>query len=344
MLIDNKTPFAVERAGISDENGENLLLTVVKATWEYDHTGKLRIAQQQNDISFADEYFGDPESTSIRYSADFSYDKLSTDIALSGHACAPYEGARESDVSFRVGEVSREVAVFGNRVWKKRLGFYYISEPQPFTKIPLIWENAFGGRDMTPEKEKRRGWEVRNPVGRGFRAKGSRLEVEDTLLPNFEDPNNLITSPNMRPEPAGFGFIGPSWKPRADFAGTYDEEWQKTRLPLLPLDFDKRFFNAACPELVYPGFITGGEVVEIRGTVPGGVPLYFTVPTLSLGVKGVLKDGSEHVPQMYCDKLIVDCDASQLVMVWIGCLRLDCDFLDVGSVEYDFDSESPLNL
>ena len=89
-------------------------------------------------------------------------------------------------------------------------------------------------------------------MGRGFRSKRSKLGASDLRPPNIEDPADLIRGLRSRPRPAGFGFIGRSWRPRIDLAGTYDEAWQRTRAPLPPPDFDTHYHNAASHGLVMP--------------------------------------------------------------------------------------------
>ncbi len=46
-----------------------------------------------------------------------------------------------------------------------------------------------------------------------------------------------------------------------DMMGLADEVWNKTRKPLLPKNFDRRYFNAAAPGLVAPGYLKGDEPV-----------------------------------------------------------------------------------
>src|SRR5690625_5122099 len=105
--------------------------------------------------------------------------------------------------------------------------------------------------------------------------------MEGQLLPNLEDPANLIQSVDDCPEPACFGFRAPNWQPRAGFAGTYDQHWQERRAPYLPDDYNSRFCNAAHPDLIYPGYLQGGEPVEITNMHPEG-KLKFTLPYLKL--------------------------------------------------------------
>jgi hypothetical protein len=70
--------------------------------------------------------------------------------------------------------------------------------------------------------------------------------------------------------PAGFGFIAGDWQPRLALAGTYDEAWTKKRAPLLPKDFDRRFFNAATPGLVTADYLAGNEKVLVLGATAEG--------------------------------------------------------------------------
>ena len=70
--------------------------------------------------------------------------------------------------------------------------------------MPLVWERAFGGVDTT---ERGPAVDARNPVGVGFRVRGGAKALAGMPLPNVEDVNALITSPDDAPEPAGFAPI-----------------------------------------------------------------------------------------------------------------------------------------
>ena len=135
-------------------------------------------------------------------------------------------------------------------------------------------------------------------------------------LPNLEDPKHLISSYTDKPPPAGFGFISPNWEPRAQYAGTYDETWQKERMPLLPLDFDRRFFNAASPGLVAPGYLRGDEPVMITNASPNG-RLTFNLPGIPPPrVKVALRGNKEHVLQTNLDTVIINTDENKVFLLW----------------------------
>lgn len=331
MLLENNTPFAAERFAISDENGKNLLVVIIKATYSFQNAGVLQLVEKQAEIEAADIYYDKPENSSILYSSDLSYDKTSTDIALVGYAYSGRGLAREVSVILHVGKLRKIVKVFGDRYWSKSLGFSSISTPEPFEKIELKYENAFGGIDISNIDTKHHEAEYRNFVGRGFRAKKSELPLEGIKLPNLEDPYDLIKSSGDRPKPAGFGFISPAWQPRLGFAGTYDEAWSKNRKPLLPDNFDLKFFNSASPDLVYEGFLNGDENVFISGVSQKG-EINFNLPGVKPTAEIQLSEEEFVKLEMQIDKLFIDAGKENISIVWGGCLRISGEFIDVISV------------
>src|SRR5205823_929885 len=108
------------------------------------------------------------------------------------------------------------------------------------------------------------------PVGRGFVSNSAREDLAEVPLPNLEDPGALITRYQDRPAPAGFGFIAPGWEWRKKYAGTYDDAWLNGRCPLLPADFNPRFYNAAHPDLVSKEFFRGGERIHVTNVRKDG--------------------------------------------------------------------------
>lgn len=330
MKLENQTPFESERYAISDKEGNDLLLVVVKATYGFDPQGVLTIAQKPQPIEMADIYHGAPGETSIKYASDFSFAKTATDIALSGHAYSLSPDHTESYVILKIGMLQHWVKVFGDRVWKKRLGFFTMGPPQPFEKIPIVYERAFGGYDRSHKDPEKQAYEARNPVGVGFISKNGNIPKEESPLPNFENPNELIKRITDRPAPAGFGFIAPSWQPRMAFAGTYDKAWRENRMPLLPEDFDPRFFNAANPSLVYPGFLNGDEPVEIAGASRFGT-IRFDLPRIRPQCI-IQSTGEETAVKMNLDKLYFNMDEDHVVLVWSGNYPVQGEFRDIDSV------------
>jgi hypothetical protein len=313
MELVNRTPFAAERIVLPDPNGGDLLVAAVKCTYLLTKKGRLEPADAQFPVQHADDFHGEPGTSSVRWESDLAPFKPATDVALLGHAHAPNGPEGEVHVSLRAGLLHHVLAVFGDRHW--RVGFG-MSSPKPFERMPLIYERAFGGTDRSAPEPQHHEEEARNPVGRGFRARRSARSLGDILLPNVEDPRCLIGSPGDRPAPAGYGFIARQWEPRRRLAGTYDRAWRERRAPLLAEDFDDRHHNAAAPSLIATPHLKGDEVIELIHLSPRG-PLRFQLPgqrpQVSLGL-----GRQRHALTLRFDTLVLLPDDDKVVVVWRG--------------------------
>jgi hypothetical protein len=329
--IDNGTSFGFEPVFIADEDLRPIVVTVVKATYQFDLQGALWLAEEQIPVNLAGEPWSDTPISSYKYEPEIAATKLATDVVLIGHAEPPAAGATQVDVGIRVGPVQKVTRVFGDRFWVWMSQGAGRSRTAPLERIALTWENAFGGQDEVASTPDRPVFEPRNPVGTGF---GMPLAKDgDSLkLPNIEDPNQLIAGYGDVVTPCGFGFTSPDWQPRASFAGTFDEEWNATRKPLLPLDFDRRFFNAAAPGLTAPGYLQGDEEVVVLNTtsvarlgfrLPGVPPPHCRV---------VLRGQRDTVIQTNLDTVIVNTDEMQLLLLWRAYTLLPTGPHDVSAI------------
>jgi hypothetical protein len=235
-----------------------------------------------------------------------------------GRAIAP-QPVPVMDVSLRVGPISKKLRIIGNRRWIKRGKDWAISDPQPFDRLALRWEHAFGGTGKVVEGKAPEN-EPRNPVGVGFIASYEN-DFENRALPNIEDPATAIQTPRDRPTPAGWAPVAPAWMPRRAYAGTYGEAWQKTRAPFLPNDFDSRFFNTASPGLAAQQYLVGGEEVRLDGCTGGGA-LRFTLPAPRVQMQWDF-DGREIDGEPKLDTVLIEPDQARLQMVWRAELVVD---------------------
>lgn len=156
-------------------------------------------------------------------------------------------------VAFKVGALHKRLMVFGDRRWK--LGT--ITRPEPFSKMPLTYTQAFGGE----------GFE-RNPQGKGI---AQVLDADGRVvhpLPNVEDPNHLVLSATDRPEPAGFYPLDITSPQRRKKEGTFDKRWLEEVKPDLPLDTAEDMFNAAPANQQFEGFFTPGDELSIQNMHP----------------------------------------------------------------------------
>ena len=319
MEIRNRTRLPAALHVVLDKRAAEHLVVCVKGTWTLSENGSPVLAEEQEPLHPADVHEGEPGKSSVRYEADLGAMKPATDCALVGTALPPKRGARSMNVSFRVGGVSQRARVTGERKRVFPLAFFgwWTSAPAPLGPLPLVWEHAVGGTDFTPDNEKRHSLDLRNPLGRGFRARGSKLKQAGERLPQ-------ILHPSRAKEPVGFRFTGAHWAHRRPFAGTYDAAWQKERCPLLPLDFDDRFFNSAAPGLTAGGHLAGGEKVEVEGCTRGG-RLAFRLPTVSWRAEAALGAATGAAPEpveMSLMTVTVDTNAMRLFLTWRGALRV----------------------
>jgi len=297
----NKTPFAAERAGARDRTGASIWIVAVKGTFLIQCNGCTEFAGKQEPVLISPVYQGQPGHSSLQYDADLVLTKPSTDILLHGHAYAPYSQPVGSvNVTLRVGSIHKTLRVVGNRRWKSGWSGPKLSDPEPFVKLPLVYERAFGGAQSEPAER-----DPRNPIGRGFVTRKAGLPGQ--LAPNIEYPN-------LPSRPAGFGPVCSHWSPRRERAGTYDDNWHETRKPLVPADFDDRFFQAAPDDQQATGYLRGGEQVDLVNLTPEG-SLRFRVPRVALGF--VTRFGRRMVHhRANLHTVMIEPDVRRVLLVW----------------------------
>ncbi|MBI3560405.1 MAG: DUF2169 domain-containing protein [Gammaproteobacteria bacterium] len=318
LEIRNHTPLTTRLIPGLDKNGYDYAVVIMK--------GKFTIVPGQTTLVFSEEpalifegdvHYGEPDNTSVRYESDMVTYKRATDIIVNGHAYAPQQRSVYTlEASVQVGDMRKTCQVIGDRVWAKSakaIMTWEPSAPQPFERMPIVYERAFGGIDRTDPNNKTPEFSPHNPVGRGFIGTKSTPK-EGVPLPNIEDPRHLIQRWDDRPPPAGFGFIGRAWQPRVALTGTYDDAWKKKRLPLLPLDFSDRFFNGAHPDLVCKSILTGGERVSLTHLSTAG-PLTFDLPTWKETVAVFIKGKKETFPPAL-DTVLIEPDTNSVIITW----------------------------
>lgn len=312
--ITNNTPFQAQRGWVRQKNGAEVWLVAVKGTFGVGDGQKAILAQEQMEVCMAPQFWGDPESSSLLYDTDLVRTKDATDVLLHGSAYAQKgHHATRVDVGLKIANINKKLTVFGNRYWNSSLLGTRMTQPEPFAKIPVRYESAFGGTDEQADTPKEVGWEARNPVGLGYVTQSEHLPGRPA--PNVEYADNLISSWKDRPAPAGYGPIAGHWTPRVELAGTYDEQWEKERFPLLPLDFDRRYYQCAPPDQQVHGFLKGGETVELFNLTPSGM-LRFELPRVQLAFRTHFTRAGVAEHNAVLHSVIFEPDMPRVIMVW----------------------------
>lgn len=322
--LRNHTRFAEAVLPLADENGRALLVPLLQATFEIDALGGLHLLDEQPAIDLAGTFWpplpgaDQGAERSVRMEPQIAFAKPACDVVLLAHAVAPASQTKCMLVEFAVGGVRQSALVSGER---RLLSSRKVGTPAPFDRVALRYEHAFGGADLRSDDRARQRVDSRNPIGRGMAFPG---EVPDPewLMPQVEDPTAPLTEYGQVVPVAGFGFIASHWQPRAGYSGTYDAGWLATRMPLLPRDFDRRYFNAAPPALVCAQSPAGGERVDVVGTTSQG-RIGFSLPELGTPLfHAAIRRGPRQTQKMRLDTIVVDTDAMRLTLLWRAQLLL----------------------
>ena len=329
LQLDNDTPFSAHLSVLPDVEGVDTLFVVLKATFAFQPS--MRVAEQQLPVLLADDYMGEPGTSSLRHAGDVHFSRPGTDVILTGDAVAPGAARVERlDVSVSVAGAVHTVRVFGDRQWVSGVQGVRPGSARRFSRMPLIYERAFGGtiRDAAGCVVAA---EMRNPVGVGLWPRGSVSAAAGAPLPNLEDPRHPLRVPGECPPPAGTGPVAPSWQPRVGLAGTYDEAWQRGRAPLLPSNFDPRFFHVALTGLTLQRHLMGGEPVRLVGVSATG-PQSFNLPTC-IPMITVALGAALHRPPVLLERVHLEPSDDRLCMLFRAALPCDKQALKVRAVK-----------
>ena len=306
--LSNRTPYGTDRNWTRDKDGRHVWIVAVKATFDIQPNGALKLADEQDPPSLEPKFYGDPTKTSLKYESDLLAVKPGTDVVLNARAYAPAgKPASQVDVLFRMEGFSKHLIVYGERTYFTGLtGALTTTAAQPFTTCPIIYEYAFGGSDLGDPDPRRQRMEARNPVGRGVAA----------------DLGSLVHRPAHRIEyasgaptrPAGFGAIASWWIPRSEHAGTYDDAWAETKKPLLPDDYDPQHTLMSPLDQRSARWLRGGELAELLNMTPQG-GLRFELPRLYFTYR--TRFGSRNVEHRgHLATVIIEPDVPRVIVVY----------------------------
>ena len=85
-------------------------------------------------------------------------------------------------------------------------------------------------------------------------------------------------------------------------------------MPILPVDFDDRFFNAAPPDQIYPGYLQGGEVVRAMNLSEKGKE-HFVLPRVDVKFRGVARKKPFTI-QGLLDTAVFQLDKRRIIITW----------------------------
>jgi hypothetical protein len=304
--IDNRSGFPAELLSLPDLDAQEIPLLLISSTWLHSEEGEWWQAPAQAPICFADEYNSEPPAySSLIHEAQTATEKPCIDVLVNGTAYAP--GGRPASsviVELYAGEIAKRVRVVGDRYET----FFGPSAPDEFVNMPIVYERAFGGADLTHNDPRRHAVWRQNPAGIGYRGARSHSDTITTDYPNLEPIKGRLEGP-----PAGFGIISRGWSPRLEFSGSFDEEWLQEQWPLLPKDFDVRHYQAAPQDQQLVSLNTGDPIRLVNFTPEGTWD--FSMPQTSLEAWLIGENGTREIaPRM--DTVLIEPDQRRLTMIF----------------------------
>jgi hypothetical protein len=332
MNLLNSTGMAAGYTVALDKEGHEHVVVVVKGTFTLPSPGEApKLADEQVPLVDADQFTGEPGRSATLVECDYALEKPYCDVLLNGAAYAP--GGRPVEriaVGLQVGAMRKSFAVWGNREWRAAGVGYAPGGPEPFTRLPISYDNAFGGTDERMRDPAQVRSYLANPVGCGWHHHIYRELVVGAPVSNTEEIRDPVRDPGGRYRPMAFGPIGRGWPSRIGHAGTYDQDWIDNVFPFLPADFDPRYFQCAPADQQVSHLRGGDRVVLINLTEDGRRE--FTLPSVEMPVVFFRRRADRVETKGTLDTLVFQPEAMRFSMVWRASLKLQRDIFEVPQV------------
>lgn len=300
MQVSCASPLAVGSFVWQPRAGAFALTVVCKATYTLQQ-GVSPLVAAPDEPSFTDIHWQGNPAASVHIPSDLAPFKRRIDVLVSGHVHAPVGPPVRSLVArLRVGTIQKSMAVLGDRFWTPD---GRISGPAPFTKMPILWERAEGGRGT---------W---NPVGIPVGLPAGR--EGPAPLPSFEPVGFVRQTPTQGSMPVGLGPLSPAWPTRTMYLRHHLATWSHDtwyRAPL-PADIDPAYFNSAAPD-------------QQLDRLPDWIPIYLEnlhpeAPNLGTVLEDIrpraLVTRTTAAPMeiwLRCDTLLIDTDRGTCTLTW----------------------------
>ena len=219
MEFRNLTPFPAMSFDALDQHDQRFHTVVMRLSFEVQIDGALAFAPVQTPLATGDEYYGEPNGSSVRQESDLAPYKPYTDVIVVADACAPQgQASALFPVALRIDEAStgqaaagapllrKVLLVRGPREWRRRhpalraLGLFMLprwrlTASTPVATLPLRYEVAHGGENKIL---------VGDPASRRV-PKCDRLPGRQPLPGNVDSPQDAIAHGVCAHNPVGRG-------------------------------------------------------------------------------------------------------------------------------------------
>ncbi|MGE8349840.1 MAG: DUF2169 family type VI secretion system accessory protein [Pseudomonas protegens] len=316
-------------------------ILVLRGTFDFAQGLAMPLSEEQSAIVLGDRFDGPiathPLQAVIAEEGDLLLGKPGTDVLLQGSVHS-FEGQWRTSwpVEVQVGPLRKALQVHGPRTVSKALLGWTLGAADKVEKVALDYRLAFGGcfYDCEPCAEQTPIPSVSYPsnsAGCGWLPSAAELstleasvrqrieaqiaQLDSLPAPQIEDPSHPYKAPSQRLQPAGLTALARWWQPRVGLQGTLDAQWLAERYPLLPEDFDPRFYQSAPADQVAEPYLTGDESVRLKGCLSEG-DCVMQLPGVAPLVVCEGADGESYVSVPVLDTVRLDLDQRQAVLLW----------------------------
>ena len=255
MKLINETGMAAGYTVSMDPDGREALVVVVKGTFRFPQAeaDPPDLADEQAEFVMTDESTGEPGSPPFA-SRTTSPRGSPTATSFSPGVPTPRAPAHRPGRGLTPGRaIRRSFDVVGHRVWQAGAFTLSTSKPEPFTRMPFTYDQAFGGVDRARRIRRRSGGIRRTSPGPAGTYQDTKFldgnRSRTPRRPGRPSRNRMAPTSRWPSGPsAGPGSNGPGGP------GTYDQKWRDEEYPFLPKDFDERYNQAAADDqwIEYP--------------------------------------------------------------------------------------------
>lgn len=326
MRVDTSLPISTMVFRHWNQEDREVTILLAKARFRPRADGRFIADPEKPDLRLEEEFAeGAPGYAELIAESDIFPTKPATDLIIRGAARTPDERNRPQwNVSVEIPDVlNYGFLVRGPSEWRKGITGWSLSDPRPVAEVPLRYGLAYGGAGPSKSDPEKIEAHLMNPAGQGFASSGMLRKGDPFPAPQIGllgDFNGAFVDKPMTV--CGVGAIAKTWMPRLPLAGTFDEEWQENRHPMMPKDYDLHFWNCAPFPLQISPYLKGDETVTLTGMAHQRAPLKMTLP--GVGLNATLIEEGEPV------------DTPEIPQTEIGTMSLD-----VSTVELNIEDRDP---
>ena len=216
--------------------------------------------------------------------------------------------------------MAQVVCRVGNREWRRAGVGYAPSAPEPFDRMPISYDNAFGGTDARMRDPAQHGTYLPNPVGRGWHMHIYPELVLGTPVSNTEETRDPVRDPGGKYRPMAFGPIGRGWPSRIRLCRARMTRTGSTTCSRSCRMISTRATFSARPDdqqIALPAWWRDGALINLT---PDG-RREFALPSVEMPIVFFRRRADRVAMNGTLDTLLFEPDAERFSMVWRASLQ-----------------------